>query len=417
MASVEFQVRLAVGVFCALGFGGCLASDDEAVLDQAVDNEAGVGGAAVEAAQGTLRVSPEVVDFGRVLPVPVGSGAAPASLTLSVSNVGAGRLDFSSILFNGSRAFQARVGGQDEAGPLASLRSLEPGASVDVVVTVAPDTQGPRLAELRIGSSDPERPEVVVPLQANATGVCATLSPLALDFEASRLRRSDNRSLHLASCGGDPLRIESLELTADTDPAFTLDAETVADLPRSLPEPTPEVPDPGLDLVVTFAPVEAREHTGALRITTNDPQDPVVEVPLQGRGVENACPVAVATPTMFEVPAYSVVVLDGSLSFDPSPDPDHPEHRGQLQSYQWVITERPEGSTSQPKERLSAQDPGFGPPDDAFTPVAEFFVDLVGHYTAELRVVDDEGVSSDSERCRTSAIVTIVSLPPDAPPE
>ena len=50
------------------------------------------------------------------------------------------------------------------------------------------------------------------------------------------------------------------------------------------------------------------------------------------------------------------------------------------------------------------------------TPTSVFFVDLVGHYTAELRVADDEGLSSDSARCRTSAIVTIVSLPPDELP-
>jgi hypothetical protein len=410
------MAKFAIGVFCALGLGGCLAAEDEAAVDASAEADAGAGGAAVEAARGTLQVSPEALDFGRVAPVAAESGAAPVSLTLTLSNVGGARLAFDELSLHGSPVFQVFADGRDlvRAG---ALPALEPGASVDIQVTVAPWDQGPQFAELRITSSDPERPEIVVPLQANATGTCVRVTPAAVDFEASRLRRPDNRSIRIGSCGVDPLRIERLELTAETDPAFTLDAETVAALPLSVPGATPDAPDPGLDVQVNFDPREARDYTGALRVHTNDPETPVIEVALAGRGAENACPIAVATPSMFEVPALSVVVLDGTLSFDPDPDPDDPEHPGRPRSYEWVITERPEGSTSQPSEWLSAQDPGgFGSPDNPSTPVAEFFVDLVGHYTAELRVTDDEGVSSDSARCRTSAIVTIVSLPPDELP-
>jgi hypothetical protein len=416
MVKGAFQVRLAAGVFFALGLGGCLEGQDEAAVDRSADTDAGADATPVEAAHGTLQVSPEALDFGRVAPVAAGSGAAPVSLTLTLSNVGGARLDFDQLSLHGSPVFQAFAAGRDlvRAG---ALPALEPGASVDIQVTVAPSDHLPQIAELRIGSSDPERPEVVVPLQANATGTCATVTPLALDFEASRLHRSDQRSIRIGSCGVDPLRIERLELTADTDPAFTLDAETVAALPLSVPGATQDAPDPGLDVQVNFAPGEAREYTGALRVHTNDPETPVIEVALHGLGAVNACPIAVATPTMFEVPAYSVVVLDGRLSFDPDPDPDDPEHPGRPRSYEWVITERPEGSTSQVAESSDPRDPTNGVPDDTTTPISVFFVDLVGHYTAQLRVTDDEGLSSDANRCRTSAIVTIVSLPPDALPE
>lgn len=411
------MARFAIGVFCALGLGGCLAAEDEAALDASADAgvDAGAGGAAVEAAHGTLQVSPEALDFGRVAPVAAESGAAPVSLTLTLSNVGGARLAFDELSLHGSPVFQVFADGRDlvRAG---ALPALEPGASVDLQVTVAPWDQGPLFGELRITSSDPERPEIVVPLQANATGTCVRVTPVALDFEASRLRRPDNRSIRIGSCGVDPLRIERLELTADTDPAFTLDAETVAALPLSMPGATPDAPDPGLDVQVNFDPHEARDYTGALRVHTNDPETPVIEVSLAGRGAENACPVAVATPTLFEVPVLDVVVLDGTFSFDPDPDPDDPDHPGRPWTYEWVITERPEGSTSQPQESLDPRDPTNGVPDDATTPISVFFVDLVGHYTAELRVADDEGASSDSARCRTSAIVTIVSLPTDELP-
>jgi hypothetical protein len=111
-------------------------------------------------------------------------------------------------------------------------------------------------------------------------------------------------------------------------------------------------------------------------------------------------------PEEFYVPPLEVIVLDGSASVDP----DGPDNRPV--TYEWVITERPEGSTSQPRESLDPGDPTNGVPDDTTTPPAVFFVDLAGTYTAELRVVDNLGLSS--ETCETSAIVTIVAKPDEA---
>jgi hypothetical protein len=54
-------------------------------------------------------------------------------------------------------------------------------------------------------------------------------------------------------------------------------------------------------------------------------------------------------------------------------------------TYEWVITERPEGSISQPGEVIDPNDPQNPVSDDTTTPTAVFFVDLAGTYTAELR--------------------------------
>ena len=82
--------------------------------------------------------------------------------------------------------------------------------------------------------------------------------------------------------------------------------------------------------------------------------------------------------------------------------------------YQWVITSRPEGSSSLPVESFfdASQPSSGGRPDDLRTPIAVFFVDLAGTYTAELRVRDNLGLNSES--CGNAAVVTIVARPREA---
>jgi hypothetical protein len=132
------------------------------------------------------------------------------------------------------------------------------------------------------------------------------------------------------------------------------------------------------------------------------------EVSLLGRGVLNACPQARAVQEEFNVVPLDVVYLDGT----PSIDQDGPNNRPV--QYEWVITGRPEGSTSQPRESFfdAAQPANDGPEDILTTPDSVFFVDIAGTYTAELRVTDNLGL--DSIACENPAVVTIVAQPEEA---
>ena len=110
----------------------------------------------------------------------------------------------------------------------------------------------------------------------------------------------------------------------------------------------------------------------------------------------------------FSVVPLDVVVLDGS----PSIDQDGPN--SQPVEYEWVVTGRPDGSTSQPRESFfdPAQPANDGPEDDRSTPSAVFFVDLAGTYTIELRVRDNLGL--DSIACENPGVVTVVAQPEEA---
>ena len=72
------------------------------------------------------------------------------------------------------------------------------------------------------------------------------------------------------------------------------------------------------------------------------------------------------------------------------------------------------GSVSQPVESyFNPADPASGgPADDERTPTSEFFIDIAGTYTAELRVTDNLGL--DSVTCDNAAVVTIIAKPEEA---
>ena len=74
----------------------------------------------------------------------------------------------------------------------------------------------------------------------------------------------------------------------------------------------------------------------------------------------NACPQARAAQEEFYVVPLDVVTLDGS----PSIDQDGPNNRPV--SYEWIITNRPDHSISQPHESFfdPAQPPNGGTDDD-----------------------------------------------------
>ena len=365
-----------------------------------------------------ISVSPGAYDFGRVSPVPAGSDEPIPSVAITVSNIGQLPLNITGLTLSGSQEFTPLVENRDPRRPdNAGLITdpdddgepgLGPDKSFVINVQYNPTTQGPDAAQLNIESDDPLQPAVTVSLTANGATPCINVVPAAVEFPASLVNRDDSRPVQIESCGGGPLEITAIELAPDSDPAFALDVASLPSFPAILPAATPEAAPPSREIRVGFTPREERVYHGKLFIHTNDPSAEIKTVSLLGRGVLNACPQARANPEEFYVPPLEIIVLDGTASVDP----DGPDNRPI--SYEWVITERPEGSTQQPVERIldPVGNPGDGTADDLTTPKALFFVDLAGTYTAELRVTDNLGLTS--AQCETSAIVTIVAKPEEA---
>lgn len=357
-----------------------------------------------------INVSPPTVDFGRV----------PANEenveNVTVTNIGQVALTFDQIILNGSQDFTPLIDNKDPRRQPEILEDpdgdgepgLAPGANFVINVRYAPLVEGPDRGELSIFSSDPNRPEVVVSLTANGATPCMNVNPPAVEFRTSLVNRTDSRPLNIESCGGSPLVIDQIFLSEDSDPAFELDAESLPDLPAELPAASDQAPPPSRAIRVQFTPREQRIYNGKLVLVSNDPVTPSREISLLGRGVLNACPQARAVQDEFQVVPLDVVTLDGSISIDQ----DGPNN--QPVEYEWVIISSPEGSLSTPVERFfNNQQPANGGEADMLnTPTAQFFVDLAGTYTLELRVRDNLGLGSIE--CENPAVVTIVAQPEEA---
>ncbi|MBU1899175.1 choice-of-anchor D domain-containing protein, partial [Myxococcota bacterium] len=329
-----------------------------------------------------LRLRPSTLDFGAV------DAGEEATREVTLSNSGVATLHISKMLINGSQDFRGLHEGaalEDVAYPL----EIASGESRAVTLIYAPNATGADEGELQIESDDPHAPITKLPLTANGAEACLRLSPSVLDFSAA-LRVDDpsaptpnQRALSVQSCGRSVLKVSRVEFEPD-GPLFGLIDE--AAVPLTLPASTPGEALPSDELLVGFWPTTLGAVGGRMIIHSNAPDSPH-SVDIFGRGVDNACPIPDVSQAIYDVEPLDQIVLDGGPSMDPG---------GEVKQWRWSVVERPDGSVSIPFERFT--EPRYpaegGDPDDPETPTAVFFVDLAGHYTLELSVVDNLGQPS-----------------------
>ena len=353
-----------------------------------------------------ISVSRPVLDFGRV------PANEESRLSVTVTNIGSLPLEIPEVVVNGSLDFLVRVGPvelrrqnipadpDDDGTP-----GLSPGASFELTITYAPRVEGPDRAEVIIFSNDPNQADVVVSLAGNGNNPCIRVNPEALAFGGALPNRETTRPLRIESCGGQPLEIFSITLSDDTAPAFAL-TPALPEFPLVLPAVQRDAPPPSQDIAIGFTPPAIEAYAGTAIISSNDPVRPVIEIPLTGRGSDNQCPVAVVADAVINIRPHTIVELDGSLSTDPDGPNGQPLH------YEWLITQRPDGSSGSPAERFEdrRRPADTGIPDDTSTPNVLFFADFAGSYTLELRVIDNQGLMAPSDACpQPAAIVQIES--------
>lgn len=336
-----------------------------------------------------LEALPRAVELDAVL---VGQ---PSESRLVLENVGDESISALTLGVEGSDGLSVVP---NDTGPIA------PGGTAEVVVqmnSLEPMEVAGALhvqyecAEVRGGS-------IEVPVAGTVLPTCASIEPLVLDF-VTMPGVVEALSGYVWGCSWRRIRVQSATIDGpDADLFRFIDDEP---FPVELGDPDVEQTYPFRFPVEFTAEVEGL-YTARLQLTTDDPLEPVFEVPLQGRATIPPCAVAVATPSSYRVPPLSVVVLDGSASYGGS-------LFGRPWGYEWVVLERPEGSLSQPLESINASDPTSGVQDDPNTPMAGFFTDLVGRYVVELRVGDVLGREADECPDAAFAVEIIVEDPPN----
>ncbi|AWV89825.1 choice-of-anchor D domain-containing protein [Bradymonas sediminis] len=351
--------------------------------------------------------SPATVSFPRVTPPgPGSSGDGPwrgAWKMTQVQNTGEAPLSISEIKVKGNNSrFDFSIPQptpQEIADGLAPdpdndtkqwPATLAPTESFDLRVWFAPDTNNPEDDQLVFKSDDPSRPEYSVSLLGNSGTPCIEVSPVGeVDFALSSIGNVTQKTVTITNCSpSSKLKVQDIEITDDGGGVYAIKDGS---LPAGLPDDE-FVLDEGAraNFVVNFSPTQEVLYRGAVRIKSNDASQGVLNLPLNGRGTNNACPTAVATAkvspggragTDIQSLPLETIQFDGSASSDPD---------GSVQRYEWTILSAPAASSSR-----------ILPTGD---PRPTMFMDINGEYKVELKVYDDQNTVS----CGEPAIVTIM---------
>jgi hypothetical protein len=312
-----------------------------------------------------LAVAPSAVEFGDVVV------AFDSTETLALINAGLAPLIINavSISDNEDGAFTLTT----ESGETTDLE-IARDESATFTLNFKPGTYAEYSRKLIIESNDPEHPTLSVDLTGEGVDGPVPdieIDPLALDFGELAIGGSLTLWATITNVGDGPLVIESSTqsgsgaFTVMTDPA----GQTLADTGDYH------------TMLVTYAPTQDSGDSGKLQLTTNDPDEPNLEILFLGNGGGDFeypeaiidCPDTVDPPVNVD--------LDGSGSTDPS---------GYTPlTHSWSLTATPDGSGAEL--------------DTATGAWTSLFADLAGDYEVQLKVTNSQGVESAPAKCNFTA--------------
>lgn len=202
-----------------------------------------------------------------------------------------------------------------------------------------------------------------------------TVNPEAVSWDyISPSGQSSSAVISFDSTGTESLTVADVQITESGGGSFTLtDALGLGSY----------MPGDGSDFVVIYTSNGARV-TGAVTISSNDPESPLTSIPLSAdadsqNDTDTGTPPPLSNPVaVCSVNPSSVEAIHDSAEWigDSSYDVD-----GSIASWQWTLISTPSGAT--------ATMPAGGSNRPGFTP------DVAGDYTARLVVTDNDGLSSD----------------------
>jgi len=238
-----------------------------------------------------IAVSPAEIDFGTV------TVGITSERTLTISNVGGGTLEVDSVVM------------QDPSGPFTVedyTGSLSPESSVDLVVDFLPMDLGDASDVILITSDDPDEELVEVPVYATdvveAPFPAISWSPSSLDWGMVYSGAVIAQSVTITSIGTGDLEVSAILTDGTTSPDFEI---TMNPAPVTLPPSMSEL------IEVTYAPTDLGVDTGNLLIESNDPDVPVVTIPLDGELIP--APDIDLVPTTL---SYGQVSIGNSVNMD-----------------------------------------------------------------------------------------------------
>ncbi|MGB8128207.1 MAG: choice-of-anchor D domain-containing protein [Candidatus Angelobacter sp.] len=215
-------------------------------------------------------VSPGPLDFGNV------AVCLFHSLNATVGNTGTVDLHLSAIATTGT-------GFSEGSGPSLVVPA---GSSGNIVVNFKPAAVGPASGSLNFLSDDPSTPSASVPLSGNGTPEpppTVSVNPASIDFGAIPLQYFAGIAVNVSNTG--PCEDLAATLTV-TGAEYLLTTGNPTTIPTSNPPINTTIPSgTSQSFTVVFAPTTLGIAGGTLTITSNDPANPSVSVPLAGNAV------------------------------------------------------------------------------------------------------------------------------------
>ncbi len=205
--------------------------------------------------------------------------------------------------------------------------------------------------------------------------------PLALNYGEVAIGSTFAKTLSCRNDGFGPLAISQYEMVSPAAGVFSI---------TNTPKTTLAYSESTL-IQITYAPQQVGEDLGTLRIHSDDPDEPLVEVSLRGGTyAPNTCPVAdfvLLEPPIDEIFVGDRVKLDASGSYDP-------DAGDSIYQYIWSFDSKPAASQTEIRP--------FGYPKPSF------YVDQPGTYVVKLIVTDTFYEPS----CQAATLTLVATLPP-----
>lgn len=206
------------------------------------------------------------LDFGTV---PRGSSAAR---NVIVQNTGTSNLDVTNVSLSGDPAYSK--------SPSSGVGTLAPGDSLTVQVTFAPPSgstsAGPLTATLAITTDAPSGGFATVPATGTVGLPKVAVSPGSINVGVVCPGGNSDQQLTVTNTGTAPLTISDISIAAGSSPGLSV--LPIPGLPQTLPV------GGHLDFTVRFAPSGSfgGPIAGNVVVTTDDPINPTVTVPIAG---------------------------------------------------------------------------------------------------------------------------------------
>ncbi|MBN1475766.1 choice-of-anchor D domain-containing protein, partial [Candidatus Sumerlaeota bacterium] len=247
-----------------------LASVESGVTDPVPANNTAaenttVQGSEIDVTGGPLAFGSQDVDDGQT-----------AAQSVTITNTGSAELIFTGagIALVGGDAGQFAITNGPATTPLAS------GASREVQVAFDPTTAGAKAASLEITTTDSDEPTVQVALSGTGIDgeITVTGGPLAFGGQGVDAGPTAPLSITVINDGASDLSFTGagFQIIGAASPEFAI---------TNSPATTPLATGASREVQVTFDPAQRGARAATLRITTDDKDEPTVDVGLTGSGI------------------------------------------------------------------------------------------------------------------------------------